>query len=468
MSIVKTIRPFTIALVSLILIAPALPASATAPRERWVKRYDRADGFDSAAAVALSADGTKAFVTGSSYRANGHSDYATLAYDTSDGSRLWVRRYDGPANNDDYALALAASPDGTALFVTGSSDTTRRNADYATIAYDAASGEKLWARRYDGPGMNWSNLDAALDLALSPAGASVFVTGFSAGSVSYDYATIAYNAATGAQLWAQRYDEAMRKDIASALTTSPDGSEVFVAGTRHSNLGDGFTTIAYDAVSGAELWRELYLSDVEGYGEASDVAVSPDGSEIVVIGRRHDIGSLDDWATIAYDAGTGARLWTKRFSGTAGFNDRAFALAMKPDGSAVFVTGYSADAPGSGDYKTLAYDTSTGARLWASRYDGPPSGDDEASSVIVSPDGRKVFVTGYSAHGTRHLDYATLAYRAATGALLWIERFDGPASGYDQATSIAVSPNGTKVVVTGGSEGLTSYDYATVAYATRV
>ena len=55
-------------------------------------------------------------------------------------------------------------------------------------------------------------------------------------------------------------------------------------------------------------------------------------------------------------------------------------------------------------------------------------------------------------------DYATIAYDAATGADLWVNRYTAPNS---FAYSIAVSPDGSKVFATGRSKG----DYITVAYA---
>jgi hypothetical protein len=44
-----------------------------------------------------------------------------------------------------------------------------------------------------------------------------------------------------------------------------------------------------------------------------------------------------------------------------------------------------------------------------------------------------VFVTGGSFGAGSGLDYATVAYRAATGARLWISRYRGPVSGQDVA-----------------------------------
>ena len=79
------------------------------------------------------------------------SDYATVAYDASTGTELWVTRYNGPGNGDDYAAyALGMSPDGSAVFVTGYSRGSTSGFDYATVAYDATTGAELWASRYNG------------------------------------------------------------------------------------------------------------------------------------------------------------------------------------------------------------------------------------------------------------------------------------------------------------------------------
>jgi hypothetical protein len=56
----------------------------------------------------------------------------------------------------------------------------------------------------------------------------------------------------------------------------------------------------------------------------------------------------------------------------------------------VFVTGFSPSRRTGDDYATVAYGAATGRRLWVSRYDGPANGDDFAHSVTVSPGGGRV------------------------------------------------------------------------------
>jgi len=114
-------------------------------------------------------------------------------------------------------------------------------------------------------------------------------------------------------------------------------------------------------------------------------------------------------------------LWIERYNGpSTTFNDdQAAAVAVSPDGSAVFVTGksiaFAMTNDPTYDYTTVAYDAATGSRLWTRRcYKYGP--DDSASAVAVSPDGNTVFVTGTSGNGTPGTGYATVAYRASTGA----------------------------------------------------
>jgi hypothetical protein len=49
----------------------------------------------------------------------------------SAGSQAWASRYDGPAHADDTAYSVAASPDGSMVFVTGES--MGASGDYATV-----------------------------------------------------------------------------------------------------------------------------------------------------------------------------------------------------------------------------------------------------------------------------------------------------------------------------------------------
>jgi hypothetical protein len=443
-----------------------IPAGLDTPEARlWVSRYDGSgNSGDNAMALGRSPDGTKVFVTGFSTGSTSGSNDITVTYDASTGAQVWAKRYNGPGNGDDYAVALGVSPDGTKVFVTGYSLGSTGNYDYATLAYDASTGAQVWARRYNGPG---NGDDDAVALGVSPDGTTVFVTGYSRGSTSgLDYATVAYGASTGADQWVARYNGPGNGNdyAASALGVSPDGTKVFVTGQSLGATGSyEDATVAYAASSGARSWVTRY----GGQGNtdnATGLGVSPDGTKVFVTGYGLGSASGFDYGTIAYDVATGARLWVRHYNGPGNGNDYAATIGVTTDGTRVFVTGQSAGPTGSSEYATIAYGASTGAQLWVRRYRGPSSGSTVATALGVSPDGSKVFVTG-STESSSRFAYATVAYDALTGAQLWVKGYTGPGNGNNVATAIGVSPDGTKVFVTGHSLGSTgTYDYATVAY----
>jgi hypothetical protein len=60
--------------------------------------------------------------------------------------------------------------------------------------------------------------------------------------------------------------------------------------------------------------------------------------------------------------------------------------------------------------------------------------------VAVSPSGRTVYVTGGG--NVAPWDYATIAYNTATGAQMWARRYNGPGNGGDLACCVAFGPGG--------------------------
>src|SRR5581483_6464411 len=104
--------------------------------------------------------------------------------------------------------AAANSPDGSSIYLTGAYDFPATN--YATMKLDAFSGAVVWISFYDGHGgkpndWHFTSFDTAYSVATSQDGASVYVTGASAApSGLIEYATLAYDAATGTQRWLVR------------------------------------------------------------------------------------------------------------------------------------------------------------------------------------------------------------------------------------------------------------------------
>ena len=371
----------------------------------------------------------------------------------SPGTRLWVKRYNGSGFGA-RALSVAASPTGNTVFVTGESTNQAQTAlDYATVAYNATTGTQLWAKRYNGPG---NSTDDATSLGVSPTGSTVYVTGYSVGSThSYAYATIAYNAATGTQRWIQRYDaHGGFEDTAYSVAVSSTGT-VFVTGSALTGgaTGQDYTTIAYNP-AGTQLWVKNYSGPDNVAGEpdvANAVTASPDGKTVFVTGKIYAGATLGYiYGTVAYNAATGAQVWAKHYHGPCCSSNGANAAAVSPDNKTVYVTGSIGDGL---DYATVAYNAATGTQVWAKQYHGPGPGFNDAYSVAASPDSSTVYVTGYSPAANGLFGYATVAYDAATGTQQWVQRYPN-----GQAYSLAVSPTTGTVFVTG--TGATTIAYS--------
>jgi hypothetical protein len=432
------------------------------------------------------------------------------------GDQLWLSRFAGGA----ASYALAVSPDGTRVYVAGCASSGFACDDgYGTVAYDAATGAELWNATYAGFGHGGT----AFGIALSPDGSRLFVTGTLGVSSSDfgDYGTVAYDAATGTHLWDETLDQG-NADSACCISVGPDGAEVFVTGSAGTPMGDqGYVTLAYDAATGSTLWNSSYQGVAEEYGQAADMGISPDGSLVYVTGTIG--GFIDDVGTVAYDTSTGAQVWAAEYSARPISREHTYGLAVSPDGSSVFVVACSGSPVGvpcfQPDYATLAYDATTGAQLWVTTFDDRSHGADFPQDIAVSPDSSSVYVTGYgpgptatsiytlaynAADGTqrwRHLyrapegrsafayvmavspdgarvfvggftccsdfyydDDLTVAMDAGTGRQLWARFYDGPGHGYDDVNAIGVAPDSSAVYVTGDSADPVGDSYATIAY----
>jgi outer membrane protein assembly factor BamB len=75
-----------------------------------------------------------------------------------------------------------------------------------------------------------------------------------------------------------------------------------------------------------------------------------------------------------------------------------------------------------GDYATTAIDTATGTRLWATRFSTPGTMFETGADVAVSPDGSRVYVIGGSTIWSGHGDAITQAYNATNGTVVWTAR----------------------------------------------
>jgi len=412
----------------------------SAGQEQWIARYNGpGNGRDEANAIAVDVNGN-VYVTGQSERSNANYDYATIKYNSA-GQEQWVIRYNGSGQNSDYAVALGLDSDNN-VYVSGSSYGSKTDVDYATIKYDP-DGTELWLARHDERGYG---TDYAQRMIVDEAG-NVYVTGYTAG---IGYVTVKYDA-VGMQKWVADY----KRGVATAMTVDREGN-VYVTGYSNAlrSLND-YVTIKYNA-AGQEQWVVRYYESKNDHAQATAVAVDGDGN-VYVTGQHRGSGTESDYATIKYNS-AGQKQWVARYNGPRNGRDEVSALALDGEGN-VYVTGRSENLNRKYDYATIKYN-SAGQEQWVARYNGPGNGHDEASALVV--DGN-VYVTGQSLGSITKKDYATIKYNSA-GQEQWVARYNGPGNGVEEASALALDSEGNVYVAGQSRDPSTASDYATVKY----
>jgi PQQ-like domain len=451
---------FGVVLACIVILVPPMAVAGGAVPTVWTARYDGpAHRDDDAQSVAVSPDGGIVYVTGSSVGQGRDSDITTAAFDAQTATQIWSATYDG-ADDTDLAAGIAVAPAGDRVFVTGLSWVDDNlGFDYVTVAYDAVTGVQLWASRFDSD----RGSDVPFAIGVSPDGGLVFVTG----DIGHGwFGTIAYDADDGTMSWFDLAANGYQVTSASALGVSPDGKSVYVTGFRWNGQSDEIVTIAYEAASGHIRWISSY--DSEDDDVALALAVSPAGDQVVIAGeRRLDYPAGSDYLAVSYDADSGAEQWVAIHDSGSDTNDIAIDVGILPGpGGGVVVTGsVGAYFSGGRDIDTVSYDPATGAEQWSATYDGAVHGNDEGWALdVVSARGGVVVVAGQSAGQGTGPDLVMVAYLAQNGARAWVLRYDGPVSGTDIGLDVVASASTGRVFAAGTSDGPgTRNDYVIVS-----
>lgn len=385
------------------------------------------------------------------------------------------------ANGGDWAAGIAVSPDGVRTYQVGTTNAVRTAGDpnqpngdpiaiyplntqilgdVVTVARDT-DGHELWEALYID-----RRTAKAIDVEISPDGREVYTLVLTQAGLSMNFGLVAYDAATGDELWRSSYTSPDDNIItAHSMDVSPNGDQIYVVGQQFQFPGEKIPemlTVGFDARDGTVLWHVAYDED-GGIGQATSIGVSPDGRRVYVTGQVYQgeiTGELADddtsndhpsWhyldrVTVAYNAvppaepgdpPLGAELWVDQFD-AAGLRDTPEGgLAVSPDGTRLFVTGYSAVGHTGADgqymhylWQTIAYDAATGQRVWRREHGTDGDGyHNVATALTVSPDGARLYVGGSvdgqipSEHVSRPAKLNVVAYDVATGEELLDARF---------------------------------------------
>lgn len=423
----------------------------------WVRTWGTPVGWDQNWTIALDSDG-HIYVTG--YSTQIHDgvtayDIVTMKYD-SQGNLLWNRLYNGPANSGEQACAIAVDPLRHNVYITGFTNVGGAR-NIVTIMYDSA-GTEQWVRRYTGP---VSMVNKGSSLALDTEG-SVYVTGFSMGAASVDFATIKYNLA-GDEVWAARYDGPGGGVDQTAPPTLWGLGGGTIGSYLQTNQGIIVTTEVLDpapeipyltarvrALGLNQGLTNSLLAKLQACAASLAAANAWQRRDAAnVLGAfKNQLQDLADEGLVPGDlAGELRAVATQIAKGILGTPT-----------TVVYVTGLSTNADGNADFATIKYNGDDGRPMWnlpgqpgttaakpgnpaniALRYSGPANGIDWAFAMAMNVDG-DLYVAGPSMEdAARGVDFFTVKYFVNTyqPAVLAQARYNGPGNGVDQACGFA-------------------------------
>jgi len=255
----------------------------------WTNRYNGpANAEDLAESAKVDTNGN-VHVTGRSRGVGSSYDVATIKY-SSTGVPLLTNRVNGPSNSGDHAQSLAIGGNGN-VYVTGFSYQPFNDDDYLTVGY-LASGLPLWTNRYNGPA---SDEDRAVAIAAGTNG-NIYVTGKSASITNgTDIVTIAYSS-SGSGLWTNRYDGGENANDAAGDIAVDFASNVHVAG---SCANSNYVLLSYSS-SGNPIETNKFAAggSLSSIGSAGRLAIDSSGN-IYLAGSSWN-GSSYDFVTVKY------------------------------------------------------------------------------------------------------------------------------------------------------------------------
>jgi DNA-binding beta-propeller fold protein YncE len=268
-------------------------------------------------------DGTKMYVIGTARDAVNEYDLST-AWDVSTAS--WVT----PSTNFFYLADQEISPqgiffkpDGTKMYVTGSSGDDVNEYDLST-AWDITTASFVQVFNVRTQELSPTGLF------FKPDGTKMYVTGSTGDNVyEYDLST-AWDVSTAS--YVQVFSVSAQETTPTGLFFKPDGTKMYVIGAIGDDVNEYDLSTAWD-VSTASYVQVFSVSAQER--SPQDIFFKPDGTKMYVIGNSgRDVNEYD--LSTAWDVSTAS--YVQVFS-VSTQEETPTGLFFKPDGTKMYVIG---------------------------------------------------------------------------------------------------------------------------------
>lgn len=439
----------------------------------WGSDYNGlANGQDLSTAIALDAFGD-VYVTGGADETNWGADVTTIKYSKTDGSVLWITRFDGRANGQHRAVTLAEDNAGN-VYVGGNSPGTNGWSQCALVKYHR-NGTKFWSARYGNIPFSHSQFGG---MALDQSG-NVIVTG-GGGTAKYD--------SSGTLLWARDY---------RAKAAGVDGTgAIFLTGFSNSVAA----TAKLDE-NGTQVWLKTHPIQ-----PSVGLVVDHQGNVVVVAPIKLSCNRMEcfySFYVLKYDT-YGNLLWQLQYGGPSSqvlmikgiqmdsedniyvtgqmVYDQHLTVKINPAGTVQYyagsrwplfgMTAFAVDRLGnaclggargySGGATKLLKISTTGSQLW--EIQETQTMLKETISGIAIDEAFNIYLTGSTAASGAGLNLVTTKLDS-NGNRMWTVGHDGSAHRNDEGTAIMVAQGGSVYVAGYETTAGDGSDFITLKYS---
>jgi len=282
-----------------------------------------------------------------------------------------------------------------------------------------------------------------------PDGTKMYVIGYTGKDVNeYDLST-AWDVSSSSYL--QNFSVAAQEIDPTGIFFKPDGTKMYVIGSSGDDVNEYDLSTAWD-VSTASYLQNFSVAAQDTSPQS--IFFKPDGLKMYVIGSSGDDVNEYDLST-AWDVSTASYL--QNFS-VAAQDTSTRGIFFKPDGTKMYVIGSAGDA-------VFSYTLSTAWDVSAASFDYPTEGyfsvsaqETSPQGIFFKPDGTKMYVIGFSGDDVNEYDLST-AWDITTAS--YLQNFSVAAQ-ETEPTGIFFKPDGTKMYVIGNNgDDVNEYDLST-------
>ncbi len=333
-------------------------------------------------------------------------DLAICKYNSN--GRIWAKNYEPYwfTTYDDYGIGMDVDSSGNFYAIARVTSPSGNLYDMYIMKCDS-SGIMIWEENYTGASAD----DYPVAIAVTPGGTAYpLLQSFNFfGTATQDITTIQY-LTNGVQNWHSRYNGAGNaEDYPTSVKIDADENQ-YVCGTADEGATNDMVAMKQN-IYGTRLWGITYNGTANGNDTAVSETWLPNGF-VVVTGKCKELlngNTLDAFATMVIDSGT--IVWTQKYFGVDSLGAAPSQMVTDAQGN-IYICGFENLTGGTKNGCILKYDNN-GNLLWNITYDAGINLNDKFNSITLDFN-NDILVTGQTFTSATNANYVTVKYGNGT------------------------------------------------------